>query len=122
MHRLGDNESAHDELRPEQPEQVPGLPEEQLEVRQDRDGEERLGGREEEFLALHRADRQAVQEALEIAKTMGSVPTSSVHWFTFEDTSVPRPAFVFSRHAKSPATRSSGDSEAVRAAGPGGTR
>ena len=31
--------------------------------------------------------------------TIGSVPTSSVHWFTFEETSVPRPAFVFSRQA-----------------------
>ncbi len=31
--------------------------------------------------------------------TIGSVPTSRVHWFTFEETSVPRPAFVFSRQA-----------------------
>ena len=30
---------------------------------------------------------------------MGSVPTSNVHWLTFDETSVPRPAFVFSRHA-----------------------
>ena len=30
------------------------------------------------------------QDALEIANTIGSVPTSSVHWFTFEETSVPR--------------------------------
>ncbi len=34
-----------------------------------------------------------------IEKTIGSVPTSSVHWLTLEETSVPRPAFVFSRHA-----------------------
>jgi hypothetical protein len=34
-----------------------------------------------------------------IANTIGSVPTRSVHWFTFEDTSVPRPALVFSRQA-----------------------
>ncbi len=32
-------------------------------------------------------------------KTIGSVPTSSVHWFTFEETRVPSPAFEFSRHA-----------------------
>ena len=48
--------------------------------------------------------------ALEIANTIGSVPTSSVHWFTFELTSVPSPAFVFSRHAYRPATSSSGAS------------
>ena len=46
------------------------------------------------------------------ANTIGSVPTSSVHWFTFEDTSVPRPAFVFSRQAYRPATSSSGASDA----------
>ena len=32
-------------------------------------------------------------------KTIGSVPTSSVHWFTFDETSVPRPALVFNRQA-----------------------
>ena len=52
------------------------------------------------------------RDALEIANTIGSVPTSSVHWFTFEETSVPRPAFVLRRQANRPATRSSGASEA----------
>ena len=48
----------------------------------------------------------------EIANTIGSDPTRSVHWFTFADTSVPRPAFVFNRHANKPATSSSGASDA----------
>ena len=34
-----------------------------------------------------------------IANTIGRVPTSRVHWFTFEDTSVPRAALVFRRQA-----------------------
>ena len=38
----------------------------------------------------------------EIANTIGSVPTSSVHWLTFDDTSAPRPASAFSRHANMP--------------------
>ena len=33
------------------------------------------------------------------ANTMGSVPTSSVHWFTFELTSVPRAEFELRRQA-----------------------
>ena len=48
----------------------------------------------------------------EIANTIGKVPTSSVHWFTFDDTSAPRPALVLSRHANMPAISSSGASEA----------
>ena len=48
----------------------------------------------------------------EIANTIGSEPTSSVHWFTFDDSSVPSPALVLSRHANSPATTSSGASDA----------
>src|SRR5438067_500519 len=47
-----------------------------------------------------------------MAKTTGRVPTSSVHWLTLDDTSVPRPALVLSRHAYRPATSSSGASEA----------
>src|SRR5947207_13467646 len=35
----------------------------------------------------------------ERAKAMGSVPTSSVHWLTFDDTSVPNPDDVLSLHA-----------------------
>ena len=48
----------------------------------------------------------------EIANTIGSVPTSSVHWLTFDDTSAPSPAFVLSRHANIPAISSSGASDA----------
>jgi hypothetical protein len=32
-----------------------------------------------------------------MAKAMGRVPTSSVHWLTLDDTSVPSPALVLSR-------------------------
>ena len=60
VHRLG-HQRSHDELRPEQTEQVPGLSQGQREVRHDRDREERLGGGEEQLLALGRADREAVQ-------------------------------------------------------------
>ena len=34
-----------------------------------------------------------------MANTMGRVPTSSVHWLTLDDTSVPRPALVLRRQA-----------------------
>src|SRR3954469_23842476 len=33
------------------------------------------------------------------ANTIGSVPTNRVHWLTFDDTNVPRPALVLSRQA-----------------------
>ena len=48
----------------------------------------------------------------EIANTIGSVPTSSVHWFTFDDISAPRPVSLCNRHANMPATMSSGASDA----------
>ena len=44
--------------------------------------------------------------------TIGNEPTSSVHWLTFDDTSVPRPPLVLSRHAKRHAMSSSGASDA----------
>src|SRR4051812_14533277 len=47
-----------------------------------------------------------------IAKTIGSVPTRRVHWLTLADTSVPKAALVLSRYAYSPATSSSGASDA----------
>ena len=35
----------------------------------------------------------------EMAKTMGRVPTSSVHWLTFDETRVPRALLVLSLQA-----------------------
>ena len=42
----------------------------------------------------------------------GRLPTSSVHWFTFEERRVPKAASSWPRRASTAATRSSGDSEA----------
>ena len=46
----------------------------------------------------------------EIAKTIGIVPTSSVHWLTLLDSSVPSESDALSRHANRQATISSGAS------------
>ena len=48
----------------------------------------------------------------EIAKTIGRLPTSSVHWLTFDETSAPSAELVLRRQANSPAIRSSGASDA----------
>src|SRR4029453_3050709 len=48
----------------------------------------------------------------EIANTSGSVPTSSVHWLTLEETRVVTPLVTNSRQAYNPATSSSGASDA----------
>ena len=54
-------------------------------------GEGRLRRGEEQLLALVGVDRQAVLATpTRIANAIGSVPTSSVHWLTLDDTSVPR--------------------------------
>ena len=93
-------------------------------VREHRDRERRLRGGDEQLLALQRVDRQAVQRSPdEIANTIGSVPTSSVHWFTFDDTSAPRPAFGVEpprEHARDRAARAL-PTRAARATAPAGT-
>ena len=107
------NEGAEDELRPEEAEQ-------ERPPAARATGSSRIATAKTDCAAVRNSssrcsalDRQAVElDAREIANTIGSVPTSSVHWFTFDDTSVPRPAFVFSRHANRPATSSSGASDA----------
>ena len=48
----------------------------------------------------------------EIANASGRAPTRSVHWFTFDEIIVPRPAAAAPFHAKSRATMNSGDSDA----------
>src|SRR5678816_415093 len=44
--------------------------------------------------------------------TMGNVPTSRVHWLTFEETSAPSPAGASPRNVQMRATMNSGASEA----------
>ena len=49
---------------------------------------------------------------LATAYAIGSAPTSSVHWFTFEEISAPSPSAGGAANAKSSAITNSGDSEA----------
>ena len=99
----------------EQHEQGEGAAGGQREGDQDADREQRLGRGEQQLDALLGVDRQAVEGAAEIAKTIGIVPTSSVHWLTLLDSSVPSESDALSRHANRHATISSG---ASLAAGP----
>ena len=50
-----------------------------------------------------------------MANTTGNVPTSSVHWFTLDETRAPKLAEGARRQANSAATSNSGASEAIGA-------
>ena len=109
---LGQHAAEH-ELAEEQAEQRERLLHADAPVREHGDREHRLRGGEEQLLALERVERQAVQRDRRRSRTRSaSDPTSSVHWLTFDDSSVPNPALVLSRHANIPATMSSGASDA----------
>ena len=115
--------AAEDELADEQAEQRERLLHADAAADEHRDREHRLRGGEEQLLALQRVEREAVQRARRRSRTRsGSEPTSSVHWLTFDDSSVPSPALVCSRHANIPAMRAPAPpTRAARATARGGT-
>ena len=89
---LGQHGAEH-ELGDEQREQAPGFTDADAAVGEHRDGERGLRRGEEQLLALQLVEGQArASRRRRSTNTSGSVPTSSVHWLTFDDTSVPRPA------------------------------
>ncbi len=82
-------------------------------VREHRDREGRLRGRDPELVALHRVDRQAVQRSTTRSRTRSAACRRAASTGSPSTTRARRsPAFVLRRHANRPATRSSGASDA----------
>ena len=102
-----------DELRGPEPEQRQRLLHADAPVREHRDRERRLRGRDPELVALHRVDRQAVQRLATRSRTRSAACRRAASTGSPSTTRARRsPAFVFRRHANNPATSSSGASDA----------
>jgi hypothetical protein len=87
-HRQGDGlggareEGGQGELDQEQARQGNGLADADLQIDQDRDREQALGGGQQQLFALAGPTGRPVAVPAATAKTSGRVPTSSVHWLT----------------------------------------